>query len=178
MMMDVARLGALVLTGTDGARHRVGDLWDQRPVVLVFLRHFGCLLCREHAAQLREHYEQIQALGGEVVAVGTGDERYAKAFVADDAIPFPVLLDDDGAAAQAASVRTIPFLQLLFDPRSWPGGVRARRAGFRIHRSGQRVTQLGATFVIGPGPTVRYAHIDRHSADHAPLDAVLGSVRG
>lgn len=127
---------------------------------------------------MREHYEQIQALGGEVVAVGTGDERYARAFVADEALPFPVLVDDDGAAAQAASVRTIPFLQLLFDPRSWPGGARARRAGFRIHRSGRRVTQLGATFVIGPGPTVRYAHIDRHSADHPPLDTVLAHLTG
>lgn len=127
---------------------------------------------------MREHYEQIQALGAEVVAIGTGDVRYAKAFVADEAIPFPVLVDDTGAAAQAASVRTIPFLQLLFDPRSWPGGMRARRAGFRIHRSGPRVTQLGATFVLGPGPTVRYARIDRHSADHAPLDVVLGSLAG
>lgn len=174
--MEVVRLGSLVLTGADGAQHRVGDYWEQRPVILVFLRHFGCLLCREHAAQLRDHYERIQALGADVIAIGTGDERYAEAFVADEAIPFPVLVDDDGAAAQAVSVRTIPFLQLLFDPRSWPGGVRARRAGFRIHRSGQRVTQLGATFVIGPGSTVRYAHIDRHSADHAPLDTVLGTL--
>lgn len=125
---------------------------------------------------MREHYEQIQELGAEVVAIGTGDERYAKAFVADEAIPFPVLIDDDGTAAEAASVRDIPFLQLLFDPRSWPGAVRARRAGFRIHRSGRRVTQLGATFVIGPGPRVRYTHVDRHSADHAPLDTVIAHL--
>lgn len=127
---------------------------------------------------MREHYQEIQGLGAEVVAVGTGDERYAQAFVADEEIPFPVLVDDDGAAAQAASVRTIPFLQLLFDPRSWPGAVRARRAGFRIRRSGTRVTQLGATFVVGPGPTVRYEHMDRHSADHAPLETVLARVAG
>ena len=41
MTMDVTRLGSLVLTGTDGAQHRVGNYWDQRPVLLVFLRHFG-----------------------------------------------------------------------------------------------------------------------------------------
>ncbi len=176
--MDVARLGSLVLSDADGVPRRVGDHWDQRPVVLVFLRHFGCLLCREHAAQLRDRHEEIRALGGEVLAIGTGDERYAKAFVADEGIPFAVLVDDGGAAAQAASVRSIPFLQLLFDPRSWPGGIRARRGGHRIHRSGERVTQLGATFVVGPGPTVRYAHVDRHSADHAPLDAVLAHLTG
>ncbi len=36
------------------------------------------------------------------------------------------------------------------------------------------MTQLGATFVIGPGEQVRYEHVDDHSADHAPLDAGAG----
>ena len=175
--MDLGRLGSIVLPGADGAQHRLGDSWADRPVVLIFLRHFGCLLCREHAVHVRERYDQIQALGADVVAVGTGDERYAEAFVKQEDVPFPVLVDDDGAAARAAALRTIPFWQLLFDVRSWPGGLRARRAGFRTRRSGKRVTQLGATFVIGPGPRLRYEHIDRHSADHAPLETVLAQLR-
>ena len=39
--MDAVALGAMSLKGTDGATHRLGDLWRERPVVLVFLRHFG-----------------------------------------------------------------------------------------------------------------------------------------
>jgi hypothetical protein len=39
--MDAIALGALRLPGTDGGTHRLGDLWRERPVVLVFLRHFG-----------------------------------------------------------------------------------------------------------------------------------------
>ena len=73
------------------ARRPLGD----QPVVLVFLRHFGCLHCREHAAQLRERYDEITDAGGDIVAVGTGDQRYAEAFVADERIPFLVLVDDD-----------------------------------------------------------------------------------
>ena len=111
-----------------------------------------------------------------MVAVGTGDERYAKAFAEQEQVPFPVLVDDRAEAANAAAVRTIPFLQLLLDPRALRGGRRAHRAGFRIHKSGKRVTQLGATYVIGPGGTVRYEHIDKHSADHAPLADVLKAV--
>jgi hypothetical protein len=38
------------------------------------------------------------------------------------------------------------------------------------------VTQLGATFVVGPGAQVRYEHLDEHSADHAPLDDVLEAL--
>jgi hypothetical protein len=40
-VMDLERLEALELTGADGATHRLGDLWSRRPVILVYLRHFG-----------------------------------------------------------------------------------------------------------------------------------------
>jgi prostamide/prostaglandin F2alpha synthase len=39
--MDLARLQDVVLPDVGGAEHRLGDLWAERPVVLVFLRHFG-----------------------------------------------------------------------------------------------------------------------------------------
>ena len=81
-------------------------------------------------------------------------------------------------AATLISPLSVNFAALLFDPRSIGGAIRARREGFRIRKSGTRVTQLGATFVIGPGPLVRYAHVDAHTADHAPLAEVLAAVKG
>ena len=43
-----------------------------------------------------------------------------------------------------------------------------------------RIRGLGAiqdaTLELGPGRTVRYAHIDAHTADHAPLDEVLAAL--
>ena len=125
---------------------------------------------------MRGHYGEIADAGAEVVAVGTGDVRYAQAFVADEQVPFPVLVDDDAEAASAATVRKVNFLTLLFDPRSIKGARHAHQAGYRVKKSGRRVTQLGATFVIGPGSTVRYAHVDAHTADHAPLGAVLAAL--
>ena len=125
---------------------------------------------------MRDRYEEIRARGADVVAVGTGDRRYAAAFTADEHVPFPVLVDDHADAARAASVRRVPLFRLMADRRSWAGTRRARAGGHRIHRAGKRVTQLGATFVIGPGPELRYAHIDDHSADHASLDDVLQAL--
>jgi peroxiredoxin len=125
---------------------------------------------------LRGHYDEITAAGAEVVAVGTGDERYAKAFVADENVPFPVLVDDDAAAASAAVVRNVNPVALLFAPGSLKGAWGAHRSGFRQRSSGPRVTQLGATFVLGPGSTVRYSHLDANTADHAPMGEVLASL--
>jgi peroxiredoxin len=102
--------------------------------------------------------------------------RYAAAFVSDEDVPFPVLVDDNARAASAASVRRVGFLRLLTDRRSRDGAKRARAGGHRIHKAGRRVTQLGATFVVGPGAQVRYEHVDDHSADHAALEDVLAAL--
>ena len=40
-----------------------------------------------------------------------------------------------------------------------------------------RVTQLGATFVLGPGDRLTYEYIDADSTDHAPVADVLTAVR-
>jgi len=125
---------------------------------------------------LRERYDEIQGRGADVVAIGTGDRRYAAAFVKDEHVPFTVLVDDDAEAARLAAVPKVGFLKLVFNPKSWPGSKRARRAGHRIHKAGKRVTQLGATFVVGPGDELRYEHVDEHSADHAALDDVLAAL--
>ena len=39
--MDIDTLAGLSLADSSGAQHRLGDLWRDQPVVLVFLRHFG-----------------------------------------------------------------------------------------------------------------------------------------
>jgi len=39
--MDLGALGAVELEDPAGVDHRLGGYWEHRPVVLVFLRHFG-----------------------------------------------------------------------------------------------------------------------------------------
>jgi peroxiredoxin len=126
---------------------------------------------------LREHYDEITALDADVVAIGTGDRRYAETFVRDEQIPFLVLVDDDGTAAQAASLRTLNWFQLLH-PRTWKATRETSKRGYHVHKSGKRVRQIGATFVIGAGNRVRYEHVDRDSTDHAPFDEIVAALRG
>jgi peroxiredoxin len=126
---------------------------------------------------LREHYDEITAAGGEIVAVGTGDVHYAAAFKRDAGIPFPVLVDDNGDAAAAASVRTVDWFTLLH-PRTWRKSRETSKRGYHVGKAGKRVRQLGATFVIAPGDTVRYEHLDDDSTDHAPVHDVVAAVTG
>jgi peroxiredoxin len=124
---------------------------------------------------LRERYDEITGLGADIVAVGTGDRRYAEAFVRDEQIPFLVLVDDDAVAAHAASIETLNWYQLLH-PRTWKATWQASRRGHHVHKPGMRVKQIGATFVIGPGARLRYEHMDVDSTDHAGVDEVVAAL--
>jgi hypothetical protein len=39
--VDLGALADVELDDPAGERHRLGGYWDQRPTILVFLRHFG-----------------------------------------------------------------------------------------------------------------------------------------
>jgi hypothetical protein len=138
---------------------------------------------------LRDRYAEIQALGGEVVVIGTGDIGYARAFAEADRIPFPVVVADDARAAEAAGVERAGLLR-MFAPSSFAPTARALRAGFRIGRPGKRVSQMGATFVVAPGAggsiaaveaergaRLLFRHYDAHPADHAPMDSIFEALR-
>lgn len=125
---------------------------------------------------MRECYDEITGLGADIVAIGTGDRRYAEAFVREERIPYLVLVDDAAEAAQAASLRTLSWLQLLH-PRTWKATRETSKRGFHVHKAGTRVRQIGATFVIGAGDRVRYEHLDADSTDHAPIEEVVAALR-
>lgn len=110
-----------------------------------------------------------------MTAIGTGGKRYAKAFIEDERVPFPVLLDEDGAAAEIAGTKTMSAATIL-RPKQIGAGIRSTLKGNRQHNAGRRPFQLGATFVIGPGDVVRYADYEDFAGDHADLDEIIAAV--
>ena len=64
----------VMMTNTDTS---VYDLSYQHPILLVFLRRFGCTFCREAMNTLSEERQKIEALGTRIVLVHMGDEAMA-----------------------------------------------------------------------------------------------------
>ena len=109
------------------------------------------------------------------MAIGTGGKRYATAFVDDEGVPFDVLLDEDGTAAEIAGTRRLGLVSLT-KPAALKAGMRSRKAGHRQNKTGRRPFQLGATLVIGPGDQLLYADFEDHAGDHADIDEVLAAI--
>lgn len=126
---------------------------------------------------MRRDHATISGLGAEIVAIGTGDARYARAFIEEEEIPFPVVLDEDGEAADLAKVKKGNAAQIL-GPKAMRSALKAFSKGHRQKaKLGRRPTQLGATFVIGPSDVLRYEHLDDHVGDHAPIEDVIAALK-
>ncbi|MGE3707571.1 MAG: redoxin domain-containing protein, partial [Vicinamibacterales bacterium] len=56
-------LEQLTVFDTAGRAVRLDTLWTHQPVVLLFVRHFGCLFCRQQIAEMQPAVPRIRAAG-------------------------------------------------------------------------------------------------------------------
>ncbi len=121
---------------------------------------------------MREHQAEFEKLGARLAAIGLGDALYAKAFRDETGISFPLLVDANREAYRAADLRSGNILH-LFRGDNALARSRARKNGFRQHRTGKHMFQLGGSFVFGPGGVDRYAHVSQTFGDNAPIADLL-----
>jgi peroxiredoxin len=165
-------LAGIELVDANDRAVRLGALWAEQPVVLIHLRHFGCILCRHYAGALRDFHADFEALGVRLVAVGTGGRQYAREFVAERKIPYLVLVDKHMASHEVIRAKQGPFIGIL-KPRVLLAAVKAWRAGERQGKTGPNPFKYGAAHVIGPGNVLHYAWINDDYHDNTPVEELL-----
>src|ERR1019366_4344856 len=158
-----------------GEAVRGGDECRPPPAVVVWLRHFGGLLCKEQAAAFRGRQPEIEALGARLVFVGNGELTWAREFEARECRGCRVLTDPGLESYRAIGARR--GWRPTGGPASLAARVRAFRAGFR--RSGFRGVpdQQGGVYVMLPGGRAAYAYVSGSAGDHPPIDTVLDALR-
>lgn len=58
----------------------VGDYSMQQPVLLIFLRHFGCTFCREALADISRQRERLESTGTKIVFVHMAEDELAERY--------------------------------------------------------------------------------------------------
>ena len=105
--------------------HTLNELSYERPVLLVFLRHFGCTFCREAMSDIKERKSEIQSRGVNIVMVHMASEEvatdYFKKYDIDD---LDSISDPECALYQSFGLVKGNFKQ-LFGLRSWIRGFDA-----------------------------------------------------
>ena len=144
--MALIPIDSSVLDAAVAGRHlQPGTLRDQlgsRPTLLVFLRHLGCLFCREWLAELERSADSDPTFPA-LLYVHLGTVEQGDAFFSAFAPDARAVADPNRRLYKALGVPKAQALQLL-DPRVWACGIRATRQG---HKPGKPV---GDPFVM-PG---------------------------
>lgn len=154
---------------------RLSDLWQQQPLVLVFVRHSGCTLCLDHSVVLREAYSEIRAAGAEVVVVTMDDPARLQAFKERWKLPF-ICLADPGQVGYRAFQCPRGSLLAVAGPAMWWRAIKSLfRHGAGLVRGDPM--QLPGAFIIDRGGTLRFVHRSRHSADWASPDQLLSVLQ-
>lgn len=158
-------LAAIEVFDLDGKPHRIDSFWQTRPVMLLFVRHFACVFCREQVNELKPHFAELKQRGVDVVIIGNGNAHFARAFVTDLGLDVPVYSDEQRKAYAAAS------LVRSFGSMVHPGAAFALvRALFACSKPSLAVQgdaqQQGGTFVVKPGGQVTFEYRSRYSGDH------------
>jgi peroxiredoxin len=176
--VDLQTAPDFAFMNADGNEVRLSDFWESAPkgIVLVFLRHFGCLFCREHATQLRDHYAEFSKRGYQVVAVGQGTPARSAKFRTDYDLPFPVLGDREMASYRLFGL-TRGGMGGLLQPKSWPAGVRSMLHGHRPGRpDGGDINQNPGTFLIDRSGQILRAQAGQHAGDFPSAREILGWI--
>jgi peroxiredoxin len=69
------------------------ERWERGPLVVMFMRHFGCAFCREHLIRMSRAYGDFQAAATDVVAVFQYDAQVTHRFCDSRDVPFDCLGD-------------------------------------------------------------------------------------
>ncbi len=156
----------------------LSSLWSgsRHGLALIFLRHFGCPFCKEHARALHQRRDAFGEAGVRIVMIGPGTPAEAAAFIDELGLKGPVLTDRDRTAYRAYGLGQAPFRSLL-DPRVIAGGVRAATKGFLPRTSSGNPLQLQGQFLIDRDGIIRSATRPHLMSDIPSATALLADAK-
>jgi len=155
---------------------RLSERWRERPLVIVFMRHFGCAFCREYLIQLSRGYEELRAAGGEVVAIFQYRAQPTVSFCRSRGVPFECLGDPDRTGYRAVGLGRGERKEYfgLHVTRMW---LRAAKSGAFVGKPQGDIAQRPGTFVVDQGGEVVLAHYNRSSPDNPAMPALLEALK-
>ncbi|MEX2590596.1 MAG: SelL-related redox protein [Chitinophagales bacterium] len=129
------------------------ELSDQQPVMLVFLRHFGCTFCRESMQDIASLKQEIEAKGTKVIVVHMLEDEDSASlqlqkFGLDD---IPTISDPECILYKMFKLKRGSFLQLFGPKVIFRGIIAGIIKGFGIGKEMGDLKQMPGVFLLYNG---------------------------
>jgi len=147
---DPAALISLLERTRTESRRTLLELVDERPVLLVFLRHFGCAFCRQAIDDVAQLRGKLAERGVQVAFVHLGSPERAKPYFDYYKLSdVERVSDPDGSLYRepAFALARVSLLQ-LFRPAVWIGWLRGVIFKYRIGLLKEDIQQMPGVFFL------------------------------
>jgi peroxiredoxin len=165
----------LQVRDTSGNEMLLDDVWSGGPALLCFVRHFGCIFCRQQVSGFCRQLRELESGGASLVFVGSGTPLMAQAFQEEHCPGSRVFVDTELEAFRAFGLRRGMWTNV--DIRTALKAFRAYRAGHRQVEVQGDPWQQGGVFVIDATGRIRYSYVSRYAGDHPDPVPVVDVLR-
>ena len=133
----------------------LASLSEEKPILLVCLRHFGCIFCSEAIADLVQQRPQIEAAGLKIVLVHMVDHATAESHLRQwGAVEWEHVSDPSTSLYHALGLGSAHWAAVM-GPRTWWRGFLAFLQGYRPGKFVGHPLQMPGVFVLHQGKVVR-----------------------
>jgi peroxiredoxin len=161
-----------------GGQDVLSAQWASQPAVAVFLRHYGCTFCQEHALQLKADHAKFKKARARVALIGLGTPERAAWFCQDKSLNGFACLTDPRRGAHRAFGLGRGSLRQVLGPQVYLQWAKAAMLPEVKTRFGHEdIFQMPGTFVIDTEGVVRYVHRNRDVADNPPNQEIFDVLK-
>lgn len=160
-----------------GRRVNLSTTWQNGPVILAFVRYFGCPFCQAFVGRLHDAESAFQERGVDVALVGQGSTSSAIAFTGPRRLRFTLYLDTERSAYRAFGLTAGGAGQLVGPSvaASWVQ-THARREGLQKGLQGGSFRQMPGTFIVDQIGILRFVHRNSNVAADPSIEVLLRAL--
>jgi len=160
-----------------GVPVRLAD-YDDRFLLLSFLRYASCPMCNLRVHELRSAYPALRSRGVDVAVVFHSPASSILQYVGSQDAPFPLIADPSRQLyAEYGVERSWSRLATsVLRPSFLVATVKASALGYWGGRVDGDWARMPADFLIGPRGRVLLAKYGAHIGDHLSVSQILGHV--
>jgi hypothetical protein len=165
--IDMVRMNNMIVYTEDGQAVPMKSLWRRGSAIFIFLRHFSCISCRAHVAQVWAHRFTLEQDGARIYFIGNGSFREIAKFKKEMGIENALIFTDPSRRTfEAAGLRR--GIAASVGPKAIANGLELLKQGYRQkhwRREAGDLWQLGGILVVNPGALVRYHYVSEATGD-------------
>jgi len=153
------------------------EISDTNPVLLIFLRHFGCVFCQEGLNDLAELKDKIESKGFRIVYIHMSNNDTADNYFNKYKLKDAIHISDLERRYYAAFGLTKGSFSQLYGLSTWIKGFSAKSKGYKLELAEHLgdSTQMPGIFVVYQGE-VKDKFIHKKASDTPDYEKLINST--